>query len=184
MGFYKVLSKPMSEHVCPTYKGLYRCEPPGSDTASDAYMTLWKKYIEYYESEDMGIGKQLSVQELRELARSCSEQTGDDFEVIWFDAAKECPHPSVYYGVDVTGFGGYSMLGEGLFHINGTPSDADGKMFRELNRFYGTQLNAQGLFDRVEIAERFCQKLHWLDRHMAGAIEHEDWRIMHIFKLR
>lgn len=183
MGFYKVLSKPVLEELCPAYRGLYRYGPPGPDMASDKYITLWEKYIEYYESGDMGISKQLSVQELQDFAGLCSELTGDDFEVIWFDAAKECPHPSVYYGVDVTSFGGYSMLGEGLFNASGTPNDADEKMFRELNYFYGAQLNARGLFDRVEIAEQFCQKLRWLNHHMPGAIEYADWRVVHIFKL-
>lgn len=183
MGFYKVLSKPVFEHLCPTYKGLYRCGPHGPDMASDKYVTLWEKYIKYYESGDMGISKQLSAQELYDLAGMCNKLTGDKFEVIWFDSVKECPHPSVYYGIDVTSFGGYSILGEGLFNVNGMPHDAAGKIFRELNCFYGRQLNRWGLFDRVEIAEQFCQKLHWLNRHMAGVIEDEDWRVVHIFKL-
>lgn len=182
MGYYKVLSLPIFDLECPHYRGLYRVEPPGSDKASNEYINLWQRYVEHYGDGGMGISTQMSVKELQALAVLCKQMTGNDFEVIWFDTERNCPYPSTYYGIDVVGVGGYSLLGEGLFSVNDNTM-AMAKRFEELNRFYTAQLNENGLFNNIDIAEKFCQTLRWLNKHLEGIIETEEWHTVYVYRL-
>lgn len=65
--------------------------------------------------KNMGITNELTLDELKEQANLATQETGESYEVIYFSEEKDCPHESEYYGVDITGVGGYMMVGEGFF---------------------------------------------------------------------
>lgn len=114
MGCYQVLSKPRP-FVKEDYKGLYREGVPYPSDENKRYILLWEKECKYMVSKNMGITTELTLDELKEYAYLAEQETGDPFEVIYFSEQKDCPHKSEYYGMDVNGVGGYSMVGEGFF---------------------------------------------------------------------
>lgn len=182
MECYKVLSTPI-ETLAPNYKGLYRNEPPYPQSENNKqFIFLGEKYILYYEeSTELGITKELTIDELKYLASLATQDTGDRYEVIFFSEHKKCPHQSEYYGIDVAGVGRYSMLGENCFPDcteNGTKHLLD-----VLNLYFRARLNTYGLFDKVEDAESFRTVLNDLNSLSPGCVEQEDWQIIHIFKL-
>ena len=175
MGCYKVLSRPMP-FVKEEYKGLDRQEP-GYESGT-RYLSLWERYIEYMEPlKNMGITNELTLDELKEYTNLATQETGESYEVIYFSEEKDCPHESEYYGVDVTGVGGYSMVGEGFF-IKGTSPIHD-----VLTQYFTEKLNAYGLFGAYEDAECFRAVIMQLGMWLPGSIEDEDWQVLHIFKV-
>lgn len=109
MGYYEILSIAPWNAMPKHYRGLYRLPTPYPEGREDL-IGLWERYAENAEKA-MGVTTELTLEELHRLARG----SGEAYEVVYFSHRQECPHPSLYYGADVTGFGGYSMLGEGLF---------------------------------------------------------------------
>ena len=97
--------------------------------------------------------------------------------MIYFSEEKDCPHKSEYYGVDVTGVGGYSMVGEGFF-ISGTSPIHD-----VLIAYFTEKLNAYGLFSAYEDAVCFRAVMMELGTWRPGSIEDEDGQVLHIFKV-
>ena len=179
MGCYKVLSisKPM-RFIPAKYKGLYRPEPcPKSDT-NKRFLSLWYRYCEHLEPlTNMGITTELTLDELKEFADLAEQETGDCFEVIFFGEDAECPHESEYYGADVTGVGGYSMVSTGFLIEDASPLyDTRIKYLRE-------KLNTYGLFSTHDDAENFRAVLMELNALDPGCIEDEDWRVIHVFRV-
>ncbi len=184
MGCYKVLSTPMSNHV-PNYKGLYRSEPFPRSEKNIQLLDLWKKYVQYIEPfTHMGITTELTIDELKYLADLATQDTGDCYEVIYFCEHKECPLQAEYYGIDVTGVGGYSIVG-GNFFIDSKDYIDNGiyNLYDVINQHFRARLNSYGLFSVMEDAISFRTVLKELDSLSPGIIEKEDWQILHIFKV-
>ena len=62
-----------------------------------------------------GISTELTISELHDFANLAFQEIGVKHEVVFFSENNYCPHESVYYGLDVVGFGGYSLVGEEFF---------------------------------------------------------------------
>ncbi|MFR3144982.1 hypothetical protein DW091_19240 [Eubacterium sp. AM05-23] len=175
MGCYKVLSTPMP-FVKETYKGLHRVGVPHGSGTNKRYLWLWEKEIEHIESEKMGVTTELTIDELKEYANLAALETGKSYEVIYFSEHKNCPHKSKYYGVDVTGVGGYSMVGEGFFR-------GSSPVHNVITQYFTEKLNAYGLFSAYEDAVCFREVIIQLGKWLPGSIEDEDWRVLHIYKV-
>ena len=181
MGYYKVLSVPILTCDHPHYKGLYRSEPPPKSDEKNRFMELWERSIQNYD-KIMGMTTELTIDEMKEFACLATQITGDYFEVIFFSEYFECPHQSEYYGIDVAGFGGYSMVGENFF----TTSVENGifHLTDVLNQYFRARLNSNGLFSKIEDAASFRTVLYDLNSLSPGYVEEEDWRILHIFRVK
>ncbi|MFN6433013.1 hypothetical protein [Eubacterium callanderi] len=177
MGCYKVLSSTPMPFVKETYKGLHRVGVPYGTGTNKRYLWLWEKEIEHIESENMGITNELTLDELKEYANLATQETGESYEVIYFSEEKDCPHESEYYGVDVAGVGGYSMVGEGFFKKGASP------VLDILIQYFTEKLNAYGLFSAYEDAVCFRAVIMELGTWRPGSIEDEDWQVFHIFKV-
>ena len=173
MGCYKVLSTPMP-FVKETYKGLHRVGVPHGSGTNKRYLWLWEKEIEHIESEKMGVTTELTIDELKEYANLAALETGKSYEVIYFSEHKNCPHKSKYYGVDVTGVGGYSMVGEGFFR-------GSSPVHNVITQYFTEKLNAYGLFSAYEDAVCFREVIIQLGKWLPGSIEDEDWRVAPLF---
>lgn len=181
MGYYKVLSKPISSLVSPKYKGLYRCEPFPPKNADDIFISLWERYTQYLEPLTyMGITNELTINELRCFAELASQATGDEYEVIYFNQTLECPQSSICYGLDVTGLGGYSILGEGGFKYSKSKFH---HIFEALNENFERKINQNVLFNSLKDASDFCAVLNELEIMIPGIIESEKWQINYIFRV-
>lgn len=177
MGCYKVLSTPLP-FAKEGYKGLHRDEPPYGSGRNKRFISLWDRYIQHIEGTGkMGVTTELTVEELQEFAVLATQETGENFEVIYFSENKDCPYRAQYYGVDVTGVGGYSMVGEGFFKKGGS------HVYDILIQYFTDRLNSYGLFHSYEDAVDFRFVLMELGAWRPGAIEDEDWRVLHIFKV-
>jgi hypothetical protein len=178
VGCYKVLSNPMHNiESTIKYKGLYRSEPfPKSDT-NKRFMSLWNRYCGYYEPlYNMGITTELTLSELKEFAILATQETGESFEVIYFSYGMKCLHESLYYGADVTGVGGYSMVGGDFF------TDGISPVLDIINQHFEAKLNQYGLFSTNDDAMNFLAVLLELDK-LNVALENEDWRVVHVFRV-
>jgi len=180
MSYYKVLSKPNGVRTR-NYKGLYRYQPFPKNDKNKHFIELWQRYCEHYENdeENMGITTELTIEELVEFAELSTRILKEDYEVIFFSEMCECPHQSDYYGIDVTGFGGYSMVGENFFRDSDKKGDGAHNLYDILNRHFRPKLNSYGLFNSVKDADSFLEVLN----ELADFVENEIWRIVHIFRV-
>lgn len=177
MGCYKVLSMPLP-FAKEGYKGLYRSEPFCYESGNKRFISLGERYDEYRALlKNMGITTELTIEELKEYADLAAQETGKPFEVIYFSEYKDCPHKSEYYGVDVTGVGGYSMVGEGFFTKGSSP------VCDIFIQYFTERLNSYGLFHTYDDAANFRAVLMELETWRPGWLEDEDWRTLHIFKV-
>lgn len=178
MGYYKVLLKSV-DYVDTTtkskYNGLYRTQPFPKSDANKRFMSLWYRYCEHEAGDNWGITTELTLDELKEFADLAAQETGDFFEVIFFSEVGKCPHESEYYGADVAGEGGYSIVGGGLFTGNPLVYYIIGEYFRE-------RLNTYGLLS-TDDAVCFHDVLIELNALDPGSIEDYDWRVFHIFRV-
>ena len=181
MGYYKILSQPMSPYTR-DYKGLYRVEPFPPANHCKRFMALWQQYVQHYETA-MGVSTELTLEELMEFAALATKTTGDPHEVIFFSNTCECPHPAEYYGIDVTGYGGYSMVGGNFFLDSETKADGILGLYDVINCHFRSKLNHNGLFSTYEDAASFCTVLNDLNALSPGCVETEEWRVVHIFKI-
>lgn len=179
MGYYKVLSVPMSTCM-PYYKGLYRSEPFPQSGEENRFIALWQRYVQYSE-KNRGITIELTIDELKEYANLATKDSSNCYEVIFFGDSFECPHQSEYYGIDVAGYGGYSMVGENLF--KDSIENGIYHMYDVINHYFRAKLNSYGLFNRLEDAISFRMVLNDLTALSPDSIEQEDWYIVHIFKI-
>ena len=177
MGYYEILSIEPHNGMPEHYRGLYRLPAPYPEEDEDL-VPLWERYTQNADKSP-GITTELTLEELHRLARG----SGEAYEVVYFSRQKDCPYPTRYYGVDVTGFGGYSMLGEGLFTNRKSPDNTVYHIVQVLNESFGRRLNEYGLFSSQEDAECFLGVLKEWNLHFPDHIEQEDWRIAHVFKI-
>ncbi len=179
MGYFNILSGPRSSSAPQGYKGLYRLGPPLPEGATGEYLALWYRYVEYLSDDhSMGITTQLNLSELKKLKALSEEQSGAAYELIWFETAAQCPRQGAYYGMDVVGIGGYSLLGEGAL-----VEKSDYPMLSRLRQLVCGKLNRYGLFSDEEDARAFCTALQRVNQIAPGLIEQEEWRVVHIFSL-
>ena len=177
MGCYRVLSTSMP-FVKADYKGLDRGLGPAYGLGTNKrYLSLWERYVEHIESKNMGITTELTLDELKEFTNLAMQEIGAPYDLIYFSEHKDCPHKSQYYGVDVTGVGGYSMVGEGFFKKGASP------VLDILIQYFTEKLNAYGLFSAYEDAVCFRAVIMELGTWRPGSIEDEDWQVLHIFKV-
>jgi len=178
MGYYKVLAIQNQDRAL-GYKGLYRSEPFPKAGKDKRFLSLWERYTQYLEPLlNMGITTELTLDELREYANLATQDTGDCYEVVFFNESCECPHEAEYYGIDVTGIGGYSIVGENFFNA----SNENG-LFATLSEYFRVKANSNGLFNSVEDAMSFQTVLNDLNTLSPGCVEQEDWRILYVFKV-
>ena len=181
MGFYKVLFDSMSTNA-PNYKGLYRSEPFPQSDENKRFMSLWQRYVQNSD-KSIGVTNELTVDELRELAVLSTQDTKDCYELIYFSKTSECPHPAVYYGIDVIGLGCYSMVGENFFANSEELSKGIYHLYDVINQHFRAKLNANGLFHIIEDATSFRMVLNDLTELSPGSVEQDLWEIVHIYKV-
>lgn len=182
MGYYKILAEPMSSKAIATYKGLYRSEPLPFNDADESIITLWNKYTQYLEPlVNMGVTTELTLDELKHLAKCFNKKTGSCYEVVYLDNTYNCPHQAVYYGVDVTSPSGYSLLGENFIQNRQDDRNTLYYIVDAINKYFMDKTNEYGLFSTLEVAESYLGVLKEWAMHFPGYIEDEDWRIVHIF---
>lgn len=185
MGYYKILSSPQCEKASPSYKGLYRTEPFPPTSENSSYISLWKKYAQYYETDighDIkGICDELSLSELKSLSELASRHSYTEYELIYFNTIQDCPFSACYYGIDVVSSGGYSLLGENLFTVS--PLQPNDFLFSALNQHFSGKLNQYALFSHLDDAKNFCEVLKNINTTMPNYIEKENWNIVHIFRI-
>jgi hypothetical protein len=184
MGCFKILAEPISLDKKPLYRGLYRSEPfPCSDENMEI-IELWNKYTQYLEPLiNMGVTSELTLDELKYLAKWFTDNTDTCYETVYFDVANSCPYESHYYGIDVSSKGGYSMLGEGFFCNVGDKMSDKYHLLDVVNKYFMGKVNQNGLFSNLEDATCFQGVLKELNILFPGSIEDEDWRIIYIYKL-
>jgi hypothetical protein len=138
------------------------------------------RYMGYFESA-LGVTQELTMDELCLVTQWFQREVDSAYELIYFDTKCYCPFRSLYYGIDVAGVGGYSLLGEGLF----TPHK--GKplyhLFCLVNDYFGTLLNSYSLFSHEETAKLFLDVLPDLNSCCPGCIEDEQWAHYNIYKI-
>ena len=178
-GYYKILSEPQDSGSS-DYKGLYRGEPypPPNYREQTRFMALWERYAH----DGPGITKELSLDELKELAEMATANTGNCHEVIYYSESNQCPHKAEYYGADVAGVY-YSMLGY-LFADPKEPVNGVYNLWDVLISHFKTRLNANGLFEKPEDAISFRTVLTDLLAINPECIENENWRVIHIFRVK
>lgn len=177
MGYYEVLSTPLP-YAKEGYKGLHRAGPGYGSGMNEKYISYWYRDAEGKEPlKHMGINAEFTIEELKEYASLASEEEGKDYEVIYFSEYKDCPHECEYYGVDVAGFGGYSMVGEGFF------TRGSSQVYDILIDYFTERINSYGLFDNFEDGEKFRTVIMELGTWRPGCIEDEEWKVLHVFKV-
>jgi len=182
MEYYAILGKPMAYNESICYKGLHRMEPSWSEKADARIIELLTKYVQYYENA-MGITTELSLDELHELANWYSINLEEAYELIYFTDESTYPCEAFYYGIDVVGYGGYSMLGEGLFRNPHDDANSTYYLLDVVNQYFAAKLNQNGLFYSMEDAISFRGVLKEWEGIFPGFIEKEDWKIVHIFSV-
>jgi hypothetical protein len=179
-----VLSTPISITAPPNYRGLYRSEPFPQLNANNRMKSLWTRYIQYLEPLiNMGITTELTLDELKHFANLATTDIGEEYEVILFSENLECQQKAVYYGIDVSGLGGYSIIGEGLFKNSSKISNDLYCLFDIISRYFRSKLNSNGLFNTIEDAADFREILIELALLSPNIVEQEDWHVLHIFKI-
>lgn len=167
------------------YKGTYRATfPCPREYDNPRYTELFYRCCsgnEYKKDGVIGIPDEISLDELKEFLSLCNSRNEDNYEIVFLNKIKECPHDAVYYGIDVSSVGGYSMLGEGLF--NNKVTYPWSSIVEVINKYFSAKLNENGLFDRMEDAELFKKVLFDMNKCFRGCIEDENWQIVHIFGL-
>ncbi len=181
--FFKILSTPMSIKG-KFYKGVYRSEPIPWNDVNERFMELWNKYQQYLSSPNRGITNELMLSELKELATLSSVFSKTDFEVIYASERPICPLAAEYYGIDVAGFGGYSMVGENFFIDSPSLSEHIYNLYDIINAFFRNKLNENGLFSRIEDARSLLTVFEDLKKLSTSSIEDEDWKILHVFRIK
>ena len=164
----------------PNYKGLYRSKPLPKSNGKNRFMSLWQRYVQYND-KNLGVTTELTIDELKDLADLAYKASGDCHEVIFFDETFACPYKAEYYGADVVGFGGYSMVGENFFHdsmVNGVYN-----LYDVINQHFRAKLNCNRLFNRLEDAVSFYIVLNDLKTLSPNSVEQEEWHVVHIFKI-
>jgi len=182
MGYYKILSEPM-QTCMPHYKGLYRSEPFPQSNDEDRFLSLWQRYVQH-KLNSMGVTTELTLDELKEFANLATKATGDCYEVIFISETLECPYLAEYYGVDVAGLGGYSMVGENFFTESREFSNGIYHLHDLISQHFRTKLNTNGLFSSQEDAISFLTILNDLTELSPGCVEQEAWNVIHIFKVK
>jgi hypothetical protein len=161
MGCYNIFSKPRLKEIPAHYKGLYRSSPVPQDSSDALFMDLWGLSIMYISSlensgspkEHMGITTEMTFDEMKTLATMASRNEKISFEIVYFSDQYDCPHEeAVYYGIDVTGLGGYSMLGGSIFTDS---NDGLDHLYDVINQHFIPRLNANCLFDDIRDAMSF-----------------------------
>jgi len=176
IGYYKVLSKP-AVGCAPHYKGLFRFEAFPWSNEENRFMSLWQRYTENADKSP-GVTTDLTLTELKELADLATKGTGNFHEAVYFSETFECPHPSDYYGADVTNLGGYSIGGENFFRDSEEHPKCVFHFFPDaVNRHFKAKLNSYGLFHALEDAISFRATVNDL-------VEDEEWRVFHVFKVK
>lgn len=172
MNYYKIVIETVeASNQC--YKGIARTDDYTPDIKNPRAYELWRKYV-----SSMGyITTELSMAELLELRQLMTEESKKQHEIIVFSERKITSNDFTYYGIDVSSFGGYSILGEGLFNN----SISHSTIIAVLNIFFKEQLNEYGLFQKAEIAECFKSVLLEMNEHSPGCIEDEDWKIIYVY---
>lgn len=182
---FLILGSPMCQTVSENYKGLYRVQPFPNQMASSRMITLWERYVQHFEKACCGITSELSLDELFLLAELSQACMHTPFEVVYFNQASECQYSGDYCGIDVTGLGGYSILGEGGFHISDAcQNETLASMLRMENVHLSALLNQYGLFQTEQAADDFILFLNHLSAEYPGCVEDEHWTRVHIWKMR
>jgi len=166
VGDYRV----MGVNKARPYRGLDRYDPFPRKTSDSAFMAYWYRYVEYVDQK-RGITTELSLHEMKHFADMAWMQDGYFYDVIYFDAKKECPHPSVYYGVDVAHFGKNTALswlpymkdglGKARCAVSEHYRECD-KRLRSVWEAFFPKVNEYGLFPDFDTAERYrveCEAL-------------------------
>lgn len=147
---------------------------------SPRFMELWYKYCKQAEfSHERGITNELTLLELRELSKLATHETGESFEIVICDYTEFYCENTIAYGYDVTGFGGYSLIGDGFFGDD--PVWNPTWMTMEQRQFFKSSLNKYGLFPSKAVADKF-QFL--LTHTLSDEIEGEDWKSVFIAHLK
>jgi hypothetical protein len=187
MGCYDIFSEPMLKEMPTHYKGLYRSTPFPQDSSDTLFMYLWGRYVNHYGSlensgspkEHMGITTEMTFGEMKTLATMASRNEKISFEIVYFSDQYDCPHEdAVYYGIDVTGLGGYSMVGGNIFSDS---NDAVDHLYDVINLHFRLRLNANCLFDDIRDAMSFRAVLNDLFELSPGTFENEEWQVVHVF---
>ena len=182
MGRYIMLGGPKFHDQENTgYKGLYRLGVAPSNSLPPDIFELCVKSS--YFGDVLGYTFDMfSFIDSKQIINYFREHIDPLYELIYFSSEKDCPMKSIYYGMDVVGQGGYSMLSEGLFRTN--PMQKNHNIVNTINKYFLEKLNQQGLFDHIENAQDFQGVLNeWNNVFSFGDIEDEDWEINHIFKI-
>ena len=111
-----------------------------------------------------------------EMSHSCHE-------IIYFSKFFECPHESMYYGIDITWFSGYSMVGCNFFKDSERLTKGIYNLYDVINQHFRPKLNLNGLFNTIEDALSYLAVLNDLNTLSPGCVEEEDWHVVHIFKV-
>ena len=170
MGTYRILGDVMGS---PThdgdkrYRGLYRSEPFPENSPSKRMLELWYKYC----NSENGITDELSLDELKELAKLSSEISGEEFEVVYVSHEGTCPHDSVFYGIDVYLTYEDSYLWSGIDCI------------RKIHEKSASKINSNLLFDNIEDAKEFFDEAERLRKENPENYERGEMKISYIFKV-
>lgn len=106
------------------------------------------------------------------------------FEVVYFNQTSECQDFGDYYGIDVTGSGGYSILGEGGFRVSDAcKNETWSRMLKVENEHLSASMNQYGLFQTEQAADEFILFLKRFSAEYPGYIENEQWTRVHIWKI-
>ena len=180
MGFYKILSTPLSALALNNYKGLYRSEPfPTNDSDKD-FIELWERYIQYQEDCIINnIPRQFSLSDLKKLASQATTTSNELYEVVYINEQNICPYNAIHYGIDIAGIGGYSLIGDGLFN----KGQNEQIILSIIGEYFRKSLNSYSLFNTEHEALIFKKTIEELTIILPNLIENETWKSVHIFGL-
>ena len=174
MVHFKILSDPISNSKV-SYKGLYRSEPYPKPLWNDEVFMLWHKYTSYV-TKKPGITDEMTVDEMLRFVDTLTKYSDKAFELIYFSDEKVSLFNSDYYGIDIVGAGGYSVIGDMPTVYSDDKQSAD--VYRFLHK--SNLLNAYGLIKSIESATAAVEMMKSISDN---SIEPEDWHIVHVYKV-
>lgn len=180
---YKILGEPRTRRNHPTYRGLYRSEPYYGDAIPyPEILPLVESYIHHLSSKNMGVTNELNFAQLSALTKWSQQVVNPAYELVFLSDEPFCPYtPKEYLGIDVTGLGGYSLLGERFFiESKDHPKSA---LNHVINHYFKNRLNENYLFRDIETAEWFKLLLEEFMALDPGRVEPEDWRAVYLFRI-
>jgi hypothetical protein len=158
---------------------VYRSEPFPLQNSNREFLALWQKYVNYIEpSTHIGVSNEMTLSELKRLTSLSTAMTDKEFELIALSTKEEYLDNHHFYGIDIVGVGGYSLLGDGCWLESRNEADSHMKE----KAYFKDKLNRNLLFSSARDAEELLTLLK-ASASCDLQIENEKWQMVYVYKI-